>query len=132
MNKTKRSIIISVICLIVLAVVLTGVYFVFLSSPSSGEKDITVEVYHKDGTEKTFPISTDAEFLREALEEAELIEGTESTYGLWVTTVDGYTADESKNEWWGYTKSGEYVDTAVDSTAILDGDVYEFTLNVGW
>ncbi|MGE4485646.1 MAG: DUF4430 domain-containing protein [Oscillospiraceae bacterium] len=132
MSKTKRNIVISVICLIALAAVLAGVYFVFLDSPSSGEKDITVEVYHKDGTEKTFPISTNAEFLRGALEEAGLIEGTEGTYGLWVTTVDGYTADESKNEWWGYTKSGEYVDTAVDSTVIADGDVYEFTLNVGW
>lgn len=132
MRKTKRSAILSIFCLAVVAAGLIWAYFAFSDRPQTGEKSITVEVYHKDGTEKTLSLTTDAEFLRGALEEAELIGGTEGAYGLWVTTVDGYTADEAAQEWWGYTKSGQYVDTAVDSTVIADGDAYEFTLNTGW
>ena len=45
-------------------------------------------------------IRTDEEYLRGALEQEDLIEGTESEYGLYVLTVDGETADESEQQWW--------------------------------
>jgi hypothetical protein len=45
-------------------------------------------------------------------------------------TDDGETADDSQEQWWGFTKSGEYVETGVDATDIEDGDHFEFTLNV--
>ena len=60
------------------------------------------------------------------------IEGTESEYGLYVTTVDGETADESKQEWWGYSVNGTFAELGVDSQPVADGDVYDFVLNVGW
>ncbi len=72
------------------------------------------------------------ERLRGALDQEKLIAGTDSEYGLYVLTVDGETVNEENQEWWGYTKSGEYVDVGVDSCEIADGDHYEFTFNVGW
>lgn len=98
----------------------------------SGGKTITVDVTHLDGSTKTYEIKTDEEFLRGALEQEDLVEGTESDYGLWITTVDGETADDAQEQWWGFTKSGEFVDTGVDTTPIEDGDHFEFTLNVGY
>ena len=77
-------------------------------------------------------IYTDAEYLSGALEQENLIEGTESEYGLYVTTVDGETADDSKQEWWGYSVNGEFAELGVDSQPVADGDVYDFVLNVGW
>ena len=47
-------------------------------------------------------------------------------------TVDGETADESKQEWWGYDINGVQAEYGVDSQPIADGDVILFTLHVGW
>ena len=104
----------------------------FKPQAQEGGKTITVAVVHGDGSTKEFAISTDAETLRAALEEKNLIEGTESEYGLYVETVDGETADYSANEsWWRITKDG--VDTSsVDATMIADGDHYEITYTIGY
>ena len=80
---------------------------------------------HVDGTQKDFTISTDSENLRGALEQEGLISGDESEYGLYVTTVDGETADSSLNQWWCFTKDGEMLMTGVDDTMIADGEHYE-------
>ncbi len=61
---------------------------------------------HGDGSEKEFPVSTTAETLGEALEAEGLIAGEESSYGLFVTTVDGETVDDANQEWWNLTKGG--------------------------
>lgn len=95
-------------------------------------KNITFTVVHKDGSKADFPISTTATNLRQALEEEGLISGEESSYGLFVTTVDGETADDSKEEWWCLTKGGEMWNYGVDDTEIQDGDAFEFTLTVGY
>lgn len=95
-------------------------------------KEITLKVVHGDGSEKEFPISTTAETLGEALEAEGLIAGEESSFGLFVTTVDGETVDDANQEWWCLTKGGEMATTGVDSTEISDGDVYELTFTVGY
>lgn len=94
--------------------------------------EITLKVVHGDGSEKEFPISTSAANLREALEAEGLIEGEESSYGLFVKTVDGETADDSKEQWWCLTKGGEMWNYGVDDTEISDGDTFEFTLTEGY
>lgn len=131
MKKTWK---IALIVLLVLALAagMYGVYRHFSKTPEAGAKTITVEINHLDGSKQEKKISTDAEYLRGALEEAKLAEGRESDYGLYVLTMDGETADEAQQQWWGFTKDGAYVETSVDQTPIADGEHYEFTLNVGW
>ena len=97
-----------------------------------GQKAIGVTVVYADATTDEFSFSTDAEFLRQALEEQKLVEGEESQYGLYVKTVNGVTADEAKEEWWCFTKDGEDVMTGVDSTPVADGDHFEITLKTGY
>ena len=99
---------------------------------NAGEKEITVNVDHLVGEDTTFTFSTEAEYLRQALEEQSLVEGTESEYGLWVTSVDGETADEDAQQWWGYSVNGALSEYGVDSQVVSDGDVFDFVLNVGW
>ena len=67
----------------------------------AGSKTITVNVDHLGGGDTTFTVTTDEEYLRAALEREGLIAGIEAEYGLWLTTVDGETADESAQQWWG-------------------------------
>ncbi len=97
-----------------------------------GEKEITVEVITPEEDSKEFILNTDAEYLRQALEEANLIKGTESEYGLYITEVNNRVADSSKEEWWCITKSGQEILYGVDQIAIADGDHYEITLFVGY
>ena len=66
------------------------------------------------------------------LKQEGLLDGEDGPYGLYVLAVDGETVDESEQEWWGYTKSGEQVNYGVDTCPIADGEHYEFTLNIGW
>lgn len=128
--KNKKTL----IALIVLVVLVIGAFAVWkLNAPQSqaGDKTIVVSVV-VDTETSDFVIETDAEFLRGALEQAGLVEGTESEYGLYVTTVNGVTADESQQQWWCFTRSGGTLETGVDSTPIADGEHYEITLTTGW
>ena len=107
-------------------------YLCLRPSTTEGEKTITVRVEHLQGDPAEYRFTTDAEYLRQALEEQDLIAGEESDYGIWVQTVDGETADESLQQWWGYNVNGEYGQYGVETQPVTDGDVYEFVLNEGW
>ena len=81
------------------------------------------------GASESFTIETDAEYLRQALEQEGLIEGDESEYGLFVTVVNGIAADDSQSQWWAFSKDGVMLETGVDSTPVADGDQFEATLS---
>lgn len=104
-----------------------------LSSAEDAEtKDITLKVVHGDGTEKEFPITTTAATLGDALVAEGLVEGEESSYGLFITTVDGETVDDANQEWWCLTKGGEMWNYGADATELSNGDTYELTFTVGY
>ena len=127
----KSKIWLALAALVVVAAVLVSVYLAARPETSAGEKHITVEIVGKDDA-RTVEIDTEEEYLGPALQNEGLIEGTESEFGLFVTTVDGYTADDSAQEWWCFTKGGESVNTGVDTTPIADGDAFEITLTTGY
>ena len=103
-------------------------------APADAEavKNLAITVVHGDGSSKLIEVSTKAENLREALEPEGIIAGDESEYGLFVKTVDGETADDSKQQWWAVSKDGVMTETGVDGVMIADGESYEFTLTTGW
>ena len=103
-----------------------------VTEAQTGAKTITVDINMPDGTTDTVTIQTDAAYLRGALEQEKLVAGEESQYGLFVKTVNGYTVDEGKQEWWCFTKGGETLFTGIDDTPIADGDKFEITLTVGY
>lgn len=136
MNKrtyTKKGLALALGLLLVL-----GLFSGCGEKPGAGEgesglvKNITLQVVHRDESVKDFQLATDKETLRQALEEEGLIAGEESEFGMFVKTVDGETADDSKQEWWCLTKGGETWTSGVDSTEIADGDTFEFTLTTGY
>ena len=96
------------------------------------KKSVTVTVTHKDGSAKDFTYETTEEMLGPVLEQEGLIEGEDSQYGLFIKTVDGYTADESNQEWWNLTVDGESAMTGIDSTPIEEGKKYGLALTVGY
>ena len=135
MNEQKKSnnkIWLAVAALVVAVAVVLGIYFVTRPAPQQGGKTITVQVVLLEGEPSDFTIQTDEEYLRGALESIDLIEGSESEYGLFVTTVNGVTVDDSKQQWWCFTQDGEMLMTGVDTTPIADGDHFEITLTEGY
>lgn len=131
-KKSNKKIWLAVTALVVAVAVVLGIYFVTRPAPQQGGKTITVQVVLLEGEPSDFTIQTDEEYLRGALESIDLIEGSESEYGLFVTTVNGVTVDDSKQQWWCFTQDGEMLMTGVDTTPIADGDHFEITLTEGY
>ena len=133
-KKSNKKVIIGVVCVARLAVVMFLGWR--LAGPQTkaveGTKNITVEVIHKDGSSKEYPLQTAEEFLGRALVEGNVVEDNQAAYGLYILTADGETVDEDNQEWWQITKSGERLNTGADETPLADGDHYELTLTVGW
>lgn len=127
-KKSNKKIWWGVGILIAIIAIFGTIYYLNRPQGNNFDKTITLEVI-TDNSSNEFTIETNAEFLRQALEEQNLISGDESDYGLFVLTVDGITVDASKNEWWCFTLNNEMLMTGVDTTPIQDGDHFEATLS---
>ena len=124
----NKKLIVAIAAILVLAAVLTGVYFLFREKPVEGSKNITIEVVDSAGASTVYELKTDAQYLRQAMEEAEGLEfsGTESDYGLMVSTVNGETADYSVDaSYWGFYVNGEYCNYGIDTQPVEDGDAFQ-------
>ena len=129
----KTKILIGVAFVVLIAAILLA-YFCF--SPKAGNNSRGISLYvtvtHSDGAQSEIALRTKSENLRGALEQYKIIEGEDGPYGLYITTVEGETADSTKEEWWCITKGGEMLMTGADDTMIADGDHYEITFTVGY
>lgn len=126
----KALITFGVLLLLVFAMLIA--YIKFKPQTVQGSKKIMVEVVVPDEESKEFSITTVEEYLGPALEDENLVKGSEGEYGLFITEVNGFAADDSKQEWWCITKGGGDVFTGADSTPIVDGDHFEITLITGY
>ena len=113
--------------LLLLAVVLAGVYAVFGAKPVAGSKNVTISVVNSKAETTTYSLKTDAEYLRQAMDEAEGLtySGTEGAYGLMIDTVNGETADYSVDaSYWSFNVNGEYCNYGIDQQPVNDGDAF--------
>ena len=102
------------------------------SAPIAGVP-FTVIVTDVDGTENTFQYTSEAATVGEALLAEGLISGDESEYGLYITSVNGITADwTTENAYWAFYINGEYAETGVDATPITEGAVYSLTKTISY
>ncbi len=124
-NSRKAAL--AAVILIAVAVVFGVIYMNFGPKATQGAKQITVEVVDDAGNSQSYTTRTDAEYLRQALEEIEglVVEGTESDYGLMVETVNGVTADYSADgAYWAFYVNDEYCNYGVDTQPVEDGQEY--------
>ena len=96
-----------------------------------GKTTIYVTVKDLDGTVTKFQVNTNAKTVGEALVAVELIAGDESDYGLYVTSVNGITADwEAEKAYWAFYIGEEYAQTGVDATDIVADTEYSFVKTI--
>ena len=128
MRGNKKTLL-AVAALAVAAALMLGLWYFTRPETQAGDKTVVVEVVHAGGNSREFTCQTDEEYLGPLLLEEKLAEGEQGAYGLFITTVDGETAQDSLRQWWCITKGGERVDTGADATPIADGDHFELTLS---
>lgn len=128
-NNAKRivSLVLCMVLIAAMALMAAGCG----SKPATG-KAFTFVVTDLEGNEKTFNISTEKATVGEALLDEGLIQGENSDFGLYVTTVDGVSADWDKDQtYWAFYIDGEYAMTGVDATEVTEGATYSFVLTKG-
>ncbi len=127
-KKTNRKLIIGITALVLLIVVFAAVFLLFRPKTVQGAKSITIEVVDNNAASTIYDLHTDAEYLRQAMEQAEGLEfsGTESEYGMMVETVNGVTADWNVDQsYWGFYVNGDYCNYGIDTQPVVDGDVFK-------
>lgn len=127
-TKNGKKIVIAVAVLAAAAVILGVIYANFKPKPATGAKELTIEVVDDAGRSTVYTVQTDADYLRQALEETEglTVEGTESEYGLMVETVNGVTADyETDGAYWAFFVDGSYCEYGIDTQPVSDGQAYQ-------
>lgn len=97
-----------------------------------GASVFTFSVTDDEGKEVTYEIHTDAATVGDALLALGLVEGTDSEWGLYVTTVNGVVADyDADQAYWAFYIDGEYAMTGVDATEVTPGAAYSFVYTKG-
>lgn len=127
-TKNGKKIAIAAAFLAVIAVIFGVIYWNFAPKTADGAKKITIEVVDDAAASKSYTVQTDAEYLRQAMEEADglTFSGTESDYGLMVETVNGITADYNTNgAYWSFYVDGEYCNYGIDQQPVEDGQSYQ-------
>lgn len=125
--KKSVKIILGVTGVAVLVAALVAVWMIFGAKPQTGAKAITIEVINSADESTLYELNTDAEFLRQAMDEAEGLtyDGEEGEYGIMISTINGEVADYNVNgAYWGFYVNGEYCNYGIDTQPVLDGDAF--------
>ncbi len=132
-KKNSKTIWIACAVLLVLIAAFALIWHFAAPKPVQGAKTLSIEVVDDKEETVNYEVHTDAEFLRQAMEETEglTFEGTESEYGLMVETVNGLTADYDANgSYWAFYVDGEYCQFGIDSQPVNDGEAYSIVYTI--
>ncbi|MEE1122073.1 MAG: DUF4430 domain-containing protein, partial [Acinetobacter pseudolwoffii] len=126
-TKSNKTMIITAILLFA-AVISAYMVFSFAGpSTTEGEKSVTIQVLDDKKNLTSYEINTDAEYLRQAMEQCQGLTfiGSEGPYGLVLLTINGLTADYDKNQaWWSIYVNDALGNYGVDQQPVNDGDTF--------
>lgn len=132
-KKTNKKALIGVVALVAVIAVLAAVFFIFRPKPVAGSKSIVIEVVDNAQETTSYELKTNAEYLRQAMEEAAglTFSGEETEFGLTIHTVNGVTADFNVDSaYWSFYVNGEYCNYGIDAQPVLDGDTFTIKYEV--
>ena len=92
----------------------------------TGSTTFTLVVEHINDKKVTFTINTNKTILSDALVEVGILEGHNSTYGLYIDAVNGVTHDyDTDQTYWAIYEGDNYASTGVDVISIVNGATYK-------
>ena len=133
-KRNNKTIVAAGVILVVLVAAVAILYAKFKPKPTAGMKEITVTVVDNEGNEKKYEHKTEAEYLRQALEEIEdlTVEGPEEQYGMYVQKVNGLKAVyEEDNAYWAFYVNDEYCNYSIEEQPVNDGDAFAIKYETG-
>ena len=132
-KTSNKKLFAGLVGLVALIAVMVVLFVVFREKPVQGAKAITIEVVDNNSESKVYSINTDAEYLRQAMEETKGLSfsGTESEYGMMVETVNDVTADyNADGAYWAFYVNNEYCNYGIDTQPVKDGDAFSIVYTV--
>ncbi|MBR6452127.1 MAG: DUF4430 domain-containing protein [Lachnospiraceae bacterium] len=131
MKENKRKIIVGGVILAALIAVFGIVYFTNRTIPQTGSKNIVVEAIGSNGATEEYKLSTDAAYLRIAMDELVAsdsgfsYDGTDGEFGIMIEYINGERASYTEDgAYWALYVNGEYGQNGCDTQPVADGDVY--------
>lgn len=127
MKKNAKKIL-ALLAVVLVAVLMFFAWSSFKAKPVEGAKTISIEVINSAEESKTYEVHTDAEYLQQAMDEAEGLEYTasEGAYGPMVETVNGESAVYDKDgAYWGFYVNGDYCNYGIAEQPVMDGDAFQ-------
>lgn len=125
--KKQLKTLLAAALLLLLAAAMALAYARFGEQAVSGSKQITISVVSSAEETTTYALSTNAEYLLGAMQEAEglTFSGSNGPYGMMITTVNGETADYNVNgAYWGFFVNGDYCNYGISEQPVHDGDAF--------
>lgn len=125
---TKKGLLAGILLLLALAAVLWAVYSHNAPTVTEGSKQYTLTVTDPDSSPTVYTAATDAAYVGDALRELTetqdfSMEGADSEFGFFLTTVNGLTADfDTDGAYWALYLNGEYATLGMDQQPLTDGD----------
>ncbi len=126
-KKMNKKLIGGLVALVAIIAVFVVLFLAFREKPVEGSKAIVIEVVNKNQETTTYVLKTDAEYLRQAMEEADGLTflGEEGPYGMSISTVNGERADYTLDgAYWSFYVNDEYCNYGIDTQPVLDGDTF--------
>ena len=133
-KKNKKGLIAGIIVLVVLVAAFLIAWKYLKPETSAGAKTVTINVVNSEGETKEYVVKTDAEYLRQVMDEAKGLtyEGIEDATSFMIMTINGETADWSVNQsYWSFSVNGEYCNYGVNDQPVADGDVFTIEYTIG-
>ena len=132
-RKKMKKKLLGIVLVVVLVLGLGFVYSQFSEKTVEGSKAITIEVVDNAEKSTVYELNTDAEYLREAMDEVEELtyDGEDSDYGFTVYSVNGVTADyNTDGAYWGFYVNEEYCNYGIDQQPVNDQDAFQIVYTI--
>lgn len=92
----------------------------------TGDTTFTLIVEHINDKKITFTINTNEAILSNALTGVGILQGHNSTYGLYIDSVNGVTHDFNVDQtYWAIYEGDEYAQTGIDGITIVNCATYK-------
>lgn len=129
--KSRKILAVALVAVLVAAMTLA--YIAYSEKTVEGMKSISIEVVMADETSTVYEVSTDGDYLIDAMNAADglTFEGEEGIYGLSISSVNGVRADYTLDgAYWAFYVDGEYCNYGVSEQPIEDGDEFSIVYTV--
>lgn len=128
-TRNRKPLAIALSLLIILMAGLLFLYRNFGPQITAGTKNLTIDVVYEDSSTDTYAVTTDAEYLEEAIAEIDdlTVDGSRTAqFGLMILSVNGIEADYAKDHaYWAVMLNGEPSNYGISQQPVLDGGHYQ-------